>query len=76
MHRGSQGPPFTDVVVRSVVATVPIIVDAEMGEQGGEWLVKWFGQFGFVEKGRLSRVGYKLGKWCVWFAEWFIELLT
>lgn len=46
--------------VRSLIACMAL--DTE-GKERGEGLVKWYERFGFVERGRLKKVGYKFGRW-------------
>ncbi|KAJ5765361.1 hypothetical protein N7520_004920 [Penicillium odoratum] len=48
------------IVVRNVMAVMA--VDPE-GKDGGEALRRWYCERGFVEKGRLEKVGFKRGYW-------------
>ncbi|RMJ23227.1 hypothetical protein PHISP_05910 [Aspergillus sp. HF37] len=61
LHQGHPSlPEFGEGTVRNIIASVP--VDPDGGERG-ERVVDWFIDCGFVFKGRLSKVGFKFGKW-------------
>ncbi|KAJ5291060.1 hypothetical protein N7478_000311 [Penicillium angulare] len=49
-----------NIQVRNIIAVMA--VDPE-GKDGGEELRKWYTRRGFVEKGRLEKVGFKRGHW-------------
>lgn len=46
--------------IRSLIACMALDIE---GRERGEGLVKWYEKFGFVERGRLRKVGYKFGRW-------------
>ncbi|KAF7117495.1 hypothetical protein CNMCM5793_006477 [Aspergillus hiratsukae] len=46
--------------VHSIIACMAVDTT---GRENGEGLRKWYEQRGFVEKGRLKNVGYKMGRW-------------
>ena len=45
--------------VKQLIAVMAVDKD----EKRAEWLKAFYTSFGFVEKGRLTKVGWKLGKW-------------
>lgn len=49
-----------DVLIRNILAIMA--VDPE-GQNGGEGLRRWYQQRGFVERGRMEKVGFKRGRW-------------
>lgn len=48
------------VFVRNVLAVMAVDTD---GPEEGDKLRKWYIERGFVERGRLERIGFKRGKW-------------
>jgi L-amino acid N-acyltransferase YncA len=46
--------------VRQVLAVMAVDTD---GKEDGMGLKRWYECFGFVERGRLKEVGFKLGRW-------------
>jgi L-amino acid N-acyltransferase YncA len=52
--------PEDECRVRSIIACMAVDIT---GKENGEGLRKWYEQRGFVERGRLKNVGYKMGRW-------------
>ncbi|RHZ73702.1 hypothetical protein CDV55_107790 [Aspergillus turcosus] len=46
--------------VRSIIACMAVDTTAK---ENGDGLRKWYERHGFVERGRLKNVGYKMGRW-------------
>jgi L-amino acid N-acyltransferase YncA len=49
-----------EVRVRNILAVMAVDAD---GKDGGEALRRWYISRGFVERGRMDRVGFKMGRW-------------
>lgn len=56
----STGVAVGDHGVRCLIACMALDPD---GRDRGEGLVRWYERFGFIERGRLRKVGYKFGRW-------------
>lgn len=48
------------VAIRNVLAVMAVDTD---GPEEGEKLRKWYVERGFVERGRLEKIGFKKGRW-------------
>ena len=48
------------VRIRNILAIMAVDAD---GKDEGEALRRWYGKRGFVERGRMEKVGFKMGQW-------------
>jgi hypothetical protein len=55
-YEGDEG----GVRIRNILAVMAVDTS---GKDGGEALQRWYIKRGFVERGRMDKIGFKMGRW-------------